>query len=394
MITLSRTPLKFCKFTNYFCSQTVIDSPDLKEPKPYVRPKLNIRELSARYTVEKERALQAANKKEEKRRNLEEQKELDKMREDNKNADDEEGEDNNKEENKTNLDDKGESNNKTSNKTNILIIGKDEKKVRKGKKEKPVVEVYIPTREENIAKLKSEITSKNIWRSVSTLHIFLDYVKDRLIVKKPDDWYRVSPKQIIAINGSLSLDKYGHLCHMLRVIYPNINWKLENFHLKRKRRLRQWIFDLMTELLPPGTQIIKGYRSEPDNLLFDCFVPEYNLVLDYQGVEHFHPEFSFIGSSTAFSIYSQINELKKEYCLKHSLKHIVIPYWWNEIPDSLVATLKNTIPNISLNSGLFEEFTNPIPRPPFILEKSENYRHHHLWTPGDFKSFETSFIWE
>lgn len=79
-----------------------------------------------------------------------------------------------------------------------------------------------------------------------------------------------------------------------------------------------------------------------ENLKYDFYIPEYNLVIEYQGEQHFFPV-NFKGGNydaTADFKKSQIRDgLKREYCKKHSVKMIEIPYFEQDKINEILSEL-------------------------------------------------------
>ena len=62
------------------------------------------------------------------------------------------------------------------------------------------------------------------------------------------------------------------------------------------------------------------------NLRFDFYIPSKNIVIEYDGIQHFK-ENSFFGGKKSFEILKKHDNLKNEYCEKNNIRLIRIPYY-------------------------------------------------------------------
>lgn len=74
-------------------------------------------------------------------------------------------------------------------------------------------------------------------------------------------------------------------------------------------------------------------------LRFDFYLPQYNMVIEYQGIQHFEP-IKYFGGEVKFATQTKHDEMKKEYCKTHNIKLYYINY--NEVvQDKLDELLQN-----------------------------------------------------
>ena len=73
-------------------------------------------------------------------------------------------------------------------------------------------------------------------------------------------------------------------------------------------------------------------------LSFDFYLPEYNICIEYNGIQHYKPIEKF-GGKNQFLIQNKCDNIKKEFCLKNNIKLIIIKYD-NNILDELTNKLK------------------------------------------------------
>ena len=61
------------------------------------------------------------------------------------------------------------------------------------------------------------------------------------------------------------------------------------------------------------------------HLFYDIFIPEYNIVIEYDGIQHFEPV-DYFGGESAFSRTVENDKFKNDFASKNNLKLIRIPY--------------------------------------------------------------------
>lgn len=73
-------------------------------------------------------------------------------------------------------------------------------------------------------------------------------------------------------------------------------------------------------------------------LSFDFYLPQYNILIEYQGLQHYEPvDFAGQGikwANTQFKLNQKRDSIKRKYCLKNNIKLLEIPYWdFNNIEE-------------------------------------------------------------
>ena len=85
-----------------------------------------------------------------------------------------------------------------------------------------------------------------------------------------------------------------------------------------------------------GEKIIRNYLQENkivyepqykiNNFLFDFYLPEYNLIVEYDGIQHFQP-ISIFGGEEQYQKQIIVDNKKNELCLLSRIKLLRIPYY-------------------------------------------------------------------
>ena len=70
----------------------------------------------------------------------------------------------------------------------------------------------------------------------------------------------------------------------------------------------------------------KDLLGDYSQLKFDYYLPEYNILIEYQGQQHYYSS-EFFGGEKKFQLQQKYDNLKREYCKNNGYNLIEIPYW-------------------------------------------------------------------
>lgn len=91
---------------------------------------------------------------------------------------------------------------------------------------------------------------------------------------------------------------------------------------KGERKIRDW-------LITNNIKFYKEYKFDDmkniKNLRFDFYLPDYNMAIEYDGQQHFHPVDCFNGKK-GFDQTKKRDQLKNIYCSDNNIQLIRIPY--------------------------------------------------------------------
>ena len=92
-----------------------------------------------------------------------------------------------------------------------------------------------------------------------------------------------------------------------------------------ERKISQILKELNINFLTQKTfqDYINKYNNS--NFKMDFYLPDYNCCIEYNGIQHYTPV-EFFGGEKEFKYRQDLDEQKRQYCLKHNIKYIVIPY--------------------------------------------------------------------
>lgn len=114
-------------------------------------------------------------------------------------------------------------------------------------------------------------------------------------------------------------------------------------------------------------------------MYLDIFVPDLNLVLEYQGQQHYF-EIHNLGPQWQ---HRERDAEKKKICLQNDVHLIEIPYWWDFSRDSLQATIHESNPLLveKPKDGV------AIPKEPPPKNSHSKFCLEQLWTNEDLSNY-------
>jgi len=181
---------------------------------------------------------------------------------------------------------------------------------------------------------------RHFWNLSESQLRFSTKLRNYFDVRNKEDWYRLSNKQISEV-ARRSVRKKS-IVKMLRAVFPEEDWSSERFSERIKKARQRFLLVKLREIFK-NEEIYENFkhiqikRKSGSFLELDIFLPQLNLALEYQGEQHFH-EISSAGFGAL--VPQQIWDHEKiKLCLENRIKLIIIPYWWNNQTDSLIATI-------------------------------------------------------
>lgn len=83
-----------------------------------------------------------------------------------------------------------------------------------------------------------------------------------------------------------------------------------------------------------------------NQLLFDFYLPDYNLLIEYHGKQHYKP-IKFFGGKKKFAKQQRRDKIKKDYALNNRIHFLEIPYTEkNNIEDIVLERLIQIMPQV------------------------------------------------
>jgi hypothetical protein len=128
------------------------------------------------------------------------------------------------------------------------------------------------------------------------LQDYINYLTKKLQITKLEDWYRISREQIEMQGGSSIIYNQGGLSSVLKLLYPNHNWKPELFASIRGKKASQRWLSLRVKDLFPSMEILEDYLIldlQGNKVEIDVYIPSLKLGFEYQGEQHYHNIYLF-----------------------------------------------------------------------------------------------------
>ena len=164
-----------------------------------------------------------------------------------------------------------------------------------------------------------KIISENLLKTIKTFNI-----KIKLITKINQNWYQnykginneylefccpIHGKYKKILNDKSHSQEYRYLC-------PKCSKEINES--KGEREIRLW-------LEKNNIKFIQEYKVPDSNLRFDFYLPDYNLAIEYDGIQHFKSKYEF--NLNQFKETKQRDFLKNKLCFIYKINLLRIPYW-------------------------------------------------------------------
>ncbi len=94
---------------------------------------------------------------------------------------------------------------------------------------------------------------------------------------------------------------------------------------KGERMVRQWL-ESHNIKFEPQKKFVDCRDKKP--LPFDFYLPEYNAVIEYNGLQHYTAR-DYFGGNKALAYIQRHDKMKEEYCKKNNIGFLCIPYFKN-----------------------------------------------------------------
>jgi len=201
--------------------------------------------------------------------------------------------------------------------------------------------------------LDRNIVPRHFWMDSESQFRFSTKLQNYFDVRNKEDWYRLSNEQISEVAHRAVRKK--SVVKMLRTVYPEEDWSSERFSERMKKARQRLLLVKLREIFK-NEEIHENFkhhqikRNSGSFLELDIFLPQLDLALEFHGEQHFH-EISSAGFGSLAP--QQIWDHEKiKLCLENSIKLIIIPYWWNNQTDSLIATIFHEYPVVLANQDI------------------------------------------
>lgn len=118
--------------------------------------------------------------------------------------------------------------------------------------------------------------------------------------------------------------------------------------MRRRKKTRSIGEKMITEFLDLNNIIYSrektwdGCRSQKNRFLrFDFYIPELNLLIEFQGQHHYHPINKYPRAKAVHLKTVMHDNIKRKFCNDNGILLLEIPYWDRDnIPNILQEQLK------------------------------------------------------
>lgn len=207
----------------------------------------------------------------------------------------------------------------------------------------------------------AERVPRDYWSSITHLKSYIEWLGKKLGVVELDDWYSVPIESVKMMKGSQILYREGGLIQVLMKVYPEHPWNEAN-HQSRMKKVENYLLK-MTKRIFPDNQVETcyvptnmAYPSTAAKMELDIYIPSLSLAIEYQGEQHFN-DLKFWGK---LEPTQNRDNNKAEMCKSLGITLISVPYWWDKMEDSLMATIHKhrpeLFPNVTAGNQQFESF--------------------------------------
>lgn len=104
-------------------------------------------------------------------------------------------------------------------------------------------------------------------------------------------------------------------------------------------------------------EIEKNFKNLP-HLFFDFYLPQYNLLIEYQGEQHYFPV-NIFGGEKHFKRQQELDEIKRQYVKQNNFNYAEIPYTeYDNLNSYLLNLLSSTTSSLNVASSEAKEKTS------------------------------------
>jgi hypothetical protein len=187
---------------------------------------------------------------------------------------------------------------------------------------------------------------------------FIKYLEQKLGIKNPEEWYRVTKADFERIKISYSFRNQAELLKFLHSAHPDLEWRPERLswasigYSKLHSTLVKIFPDtevaLWKECFPLDALETVAYR---DTVLV---VPRFKLIFEYQGPISYAKQ--ILGKENAFVTRIENEELLS-LAERKGLTLISIPFWWNRKETAVMAEIWRVRKDLFEEGGPLRKFS-------------------------------------
>ena len=172
--------------------------------------------------------------------------------------------------------------------------------------------------------------SGRYWKDPQRQAGLLTQIAEKFCIKTPEDWYRVSLKQLQSMRVASYVKRHGGLYQLLKESHPEVPWEQSKFQTRDKRSTQRSMFLALRDLFE-GEEIVEDFfheeltRESGSGIQFDVFVPRLQVAFEYQGEHHFRD----IPAFGTLELFQSRDKEKAKLCENFGIHLVTVPYWWD-----------------------------------------------------------------
>jgi len=177
------------------------------------------------------------------------------------------------------------------------------------------------------------------WNSANVQTKIANLLQNILHIQNSNDWYRVSCLQIVHVVGRHV--SRNNFLKLVKNIYPEEDWQDKKFSQRNKKARQRILFTHLKHIFK-NEFILEDYHHKKIQRQLDIFLPRIGLALEFHGEQHYYnmPDAGF----RSVEIQRVCDSEKGNLCAAHGIILCVIPFWWDNKIDSLVAMILKEFP--------------------------------------------------
>jgi len=194
--------------------------------------------------------------------------------------------------------------------------------------------------------LDRKCVSHNYWNLQQNQERFINMCQYLFNINSYQDWYRLSQDQFSQV-AKRAISRIS-IITMLQTRYPEQDWDIVSFSKRGKKSRQWWLVTKIREFFP-NEDVHEDYwhidmkrdNNHKTSAQLDIFIPRLNLAFEYHGEQHYY---DLRNGYNILEAQCMRDKEKAKLCSTMGIKLIVIPYWWDNQPKSLLATIYKEYP--------------------------------------------------
>jgi hypothetical protein len=188
------------------------------------------------------------------------------------------------------------------------------------------------------------------WHDIENRKKAIEKLGKILEIENMEDWYNVTAEDFRQ-NGLSSLlhSRYSNSPEAaIRECFPNYKWESEKFGDELKRQKQ--VFEI-AKVFFGEDNVIWNYKSSAlkfkksgRKIQLDIFVPQFNLALEYQGMQHYK-SIKFFGGDKQLAIRQKLDHEKREICFENGILLIEVSYTWKGSKSEIIRLITDALKN-------------------------------------------------